>query len=126
MPRKALPPDQVRKTRVMLYLTRSEYDALHEAANRERRDMTDVLRHALEDYQARLSEPGPAWKQAERHRIMAASSVEAEGYACANAHTFWVDRRSPVVVHQCPYCGSQDLSRTWNGLLTRPTAPISV
>jgi len=125
MPREALPADQVRKTRLTLYLTQAEYDALHEAATRERRDMTEVLRQAVDDYQALLSVPVSTWKQAQDHRLMAAHSVEAEGYTCPKAHAFWVDRRSPVAVQQCPYCGSTDLSWTWNGLITRPTAPTT-
>lgn len=120
MPRQPLPADQVRKTRLTLYLTQAEYDALHEAAARERRDMTEVVRQALDDYQARLNVPVTSWKQSEERRIMGAQSAELEGYACENAHAFWAHRQARVEVHQCPVCRSLKLERTWNGVITRP------
>ncbi len=119
MSRAKVPEDQQRTRRITLYLTEAEWTAVHEAATREQRPLTQIFLRALTSWLDRLADPVPAWGQARFERIMDATSVELTGWTCPRKHAFWTDWTEAMSPQQCPICGSHQLKRTWGGIAQR-------
>ena len=119
MPRPKTPEGQQRTNRITLYLTDSEWQAVHEVAAREQRPLTQVFLRALTAWLDRLSEPVPRWQQARSERIMDATSEELVGWVCGRGDAFWTPWSAAMYPDQCPVCGNHELKRTWGGIIQR-------
>ncbi len=124
MPRATVPEDQQRTRRVTLYLNATEWTAVHEAAQRDRRPLTQIFLQALTDWLNRLADPVPTWQQARTDRIMTEASAELTGWTCPRGHAFWTDWTEAMVPQQCPICGSHSIKRTWGGIVQRAGRPL--
>ncbi len=116
-PRK--PEGEKKNKRLTVYLTEQEEEQLDALSKGLEMKKTKIFTRALENYVKTLDEPPEPLKQAKKEMIMDVDTERVNGYICSNGHAFWLEFELSSKLKYCPTCGSEDLRRTWMGIVKK-------
>jgi hypothetical protein len=120
MPRPNLPKDLKRNKHFAVYLTEpEEKELLQLIESIPGMSRTKCGQEALRLWKDSLLNIPPQIAASRVGKHIESDNVLAAGYNCSNGHAFWIPITWATPPTNCPCCGSQSISKLWNGRIKK-------